>query len=215
MAEHLCIICRALPPYFDGSFVCGPDFARMRRDLAEVQWAYAWLGATMLALPAAWKSGTIHAAAGPRPPLSLAMHDARIDIQGKLATWARVVGEEHTPALHGPADGDVRTVATWLRARLQWISDQPWCDEFARELSEMRQTAYALAPWDRSRLDLPLPCPKPKGCGLLTLALYSGDDGVTCRNRACGRVMTWADYYLEVRAEWTKQTDLQRATVAA
>lgn len=209
-----CIVCLEREPY-GNSLLDGGCFARMRGDLATVQWAYSWLGATMLALPASWKPGTLHRAGESQPPTSLGMHDVRVDIHDTLASWARMIAEEHTPALHGPADDTVHAIAVWLRARLQWCSDQPWCDQFASALTILRQNAYALAPWDRSRIDLPLPCPKPRGCGLLTLSLYSGDDGVTCRNRACGRVISWADYYLEVRAEWTRQTDLQRATVAA
>jgi hypothetical protein len=206
-----CIICLEREPY-GRSLICGGDFARLRGDLATVQWAHSWLGTSMLALPASWKPGTIHRRGGPQPPMNVAMHDVRVDITGKLATWARMVAEEMTPAMAGPAHGDVRTVATWLRAQLGWISDQPWCDEFARELTDMRSAAYALAPWERSRLDLPLPCPR---CGLLSLSLYSGDDAVTCRIRDCGHALTWADYQRKVGEEWTRQTDLQRATVAA
>lgn len=190
----MCICCQQNPPYGLRSMLCGPCFGGVRRDLATVAWAHGWLGAQLVALPASFRPGSLHAAAGSRPPINLGQHDARVQIEAVLTSWARLTGEEMVPALPGPRSGDVRTVAAWLgdRDRLSWISDQPWADEFARELRELRQQAYSAAPWDRMRDDLALPCPN---CGLLALARYSGAEGVFCRNQMCRHVLLTDEYY--------------------
>lgn len=207
-----CVICHDRPPV-GHSMIDGGCYARLRGDLATVEWAYGLLGEQLLALPAAWKPGSIGAAGGSRPPLSLAVVDARANIEGVLGSWARMVAEEHQPALHGPADGSVPAVGAWLDARMPWISDQPWVDEFARELGELRRAAHALAPWGRARRDLPLPCPET-ACGLLTLSWYADTDSVICRNRLCGLSMTIGQYRDEVSA-WMRTASERREVMAA
>ena len=209
----MCIACQQNPPYGLRSYLCGPCFGTIRRDLATIAWAHAWLGAELVALPASFRPGSLHAAAASRPPLSLGQHDMRVQIEAVLTSWARLTGEEMLPAQPRPRSGEVRIVAAWLgeRDRLSWISDQPWADEFARELRELRQQAYAVAPWDRAREDRPLPCPS---CGMLTLTVYGGDEGVTCRNRVCGRYLTLVEYHVEVAAWWQRATE-RREVLAA
>lgn len=188
-----CLVCLTNPPQFTESFLCGPCFNSLRRDIATLVGAHTWLHLAMLNPAPSWKVGTIgRAPASTRPPFRLELFDARVDIEGKLTTWARAVAEDHVPALRGPADGQMATVGKWLIAQLSWISDQPFCDEMAREFRETASMAFGLVPWQRLRRDLPMPCP---GCGYLTLSKYGGDDQVSCRNRACGKAMTWADYW--------------------
>ena len=197
-----CIACGqnwALVP----SLLCGGCFARMGRDLAAAAWAHGWLGVTMAALKPSWRPGTIHRDGEPQPPFDVALHDARAAIENGLTGWARLMGEQHVPALAGPADGQITTVAAWLRARLRWAGDQGWCDQFAYDLASWRSDAYALAPWEPIRQDLALPCPG-RGCGRLTLAYYQGSDGVTCRTRSCGHTMAWSDY-LAMVADWRRR----------
>jgi len=207
----MCIFCHDNPPFGLRSMLCGPCFGSMRRDLATLQFAHAWLGAELVALPAAFKPGTIHGSAGPRAPLSFDKHDMRVEIEAVLGSWARVVGEEMTPPLPGPRDGEVATVAAWLRDRdrLSWISDQPWADEFVRELVDLRQRAHAIAPWSAFRQDLPLPCP---ACGMLSLAVFGGDEFVRCRMRVCGRMMTPGEYRQEVLA-WHERATTRRGVL--
>lgn len=209
MASFPCTVC-GLRDHLGRSFICGGCFARILGDLCTLEFAYAWLGAQMVAPQPTWKPGTIHQAGGSRPPLPVALHDARVDIHGKLASWARLIAEEAN--MRGPADDTVPAIATWLRAQLHWASDQAWCDDYAAELAELRGMAYGLAPWDRARTDLPLPCPA-RGCGMLSLSWYSGSETVVCRSRVCGHRMTSEDYVKAVVAEWERQTVDDRAEV--
>lgn len=190
-----CLVCVSRPAYTP-SLICGGCFARLKSDIATLVGAHTWLGIAMLNPTPAWKPGTIHRSPEPKLPFNAQLHDARVDIAGKLASWARVIAEEHVPALAGPADADPATVGRWLGHRLRWVSDQPWCDEMARELGELARAAYALVPWERHRRELPLPCPD---CGYLTLTLYGGDELIVCRYRECAREMTWAEYWDRVR----------------
>lgn len=196
--DLLCTVCakreRRAP-----SLMCGGCFGRLRRDISTLVGAHMWLGIAMLNPSPAWKTGAIHQAPGSRIPFAAQLHDHRVDIEGKLNCWARMVLEEHVPVLHrGPADAQPETVARWLVEYLPWISDQRWCDDIAAELGDTARAAYALVPWNRHRRDLPLPCPD---CGLLTLSLYGGDELIMCRNVECGRLMTTADYWAEVRKQ--------------
>jgi hypothetical protein len=193
---YICVVCQVRAPAYESSMLCGGCYARLRGNLGAVAWAYEWLGDAMASPAAAWKTGTIHRAGGSKLPFQAAYHDARVHIQAVLVDWARRIGEEHRPGPAGsrqsrPADQDVRTLSRWISARLQWASEQPWCDQLDRDLHDLRATAHGLVPWTRGRRDLPLPCP---GCALLSLSLYAGDDGIACRNRACGHTITWADY---------------------
>jgi hypothetical protein len=206
-----CIACHEEPPYGLYSMLGGRCFGRLRADLATVQWAHGWLGSELVALAPAFKPGSIHAAAASRPPMNLGQHDVRVQIEGVLWSWTRMILEEIVPALRGPRTTDVPTVARWLRERLPWVSDQPWADEFVREVRELRQSAYAVAPWDAQRSDMPLPCPR---CGLLALAHFQGSDCIVCRSLACGVVLTWEKYRSEVSA-WWERAQTRREVMAA
>lgn len=206
MSDHLCVVCSVRPCKGD-SELCGGCFVRLRVELATVQWAHDWLGVAMAASGVGPDTGVVHRSAESRPPYRLDITDARTDIEAKLASWARMIGEEHFPPLAGPLDATVPGICTWLRARLPWCSDQPWVDSFLAELAELRRMAYGLAPWDRTRTDMPLPCP---ACTLLSLSLYGGDDAVVCRARDCGHVMTAYEYKREVD-EWMQRRRLEIA----
>jgi hypothetical protein len=205
----LCVACVAQPPYWP-SYLCGGCYARLRGDLATVAWAYGWLGATMLSLGTAWKPGTIHRAGGSRPPFEVQLHDAREEIRLAVTRWGKRIGEQHEPAIPGPADWSVHTVGRWMQRHTQWCSDQPWCADLMADLAELRTAASALSPWQRARRDMPFPCPR---CNWLSLSLYTGSDGITCRNRACGAPMTWADYEKRV-TDWY-ETYLRESDAAA
>jgi hypothetical protein len=211
MSESACIACATRPRKGD-SELCGGCFARLRELVATVEWAHGWLGVNMAGGASGFKPGSLHRKADSRPPYRLDLSDARTDIHTKLASWAQAIGEEHVPPLAGPLDDSVPSIGRWLRARLPWVSDQPWVDSFIAELAELRGLAYGLAPWDRCRTDLPLPCPA-KGCGLLTLALYGGDDAVICRSRDCGHIMTAYEYKKGVK-EWIQRRQEEAAKAA-
>ncbi|MGH6657593.1 MAG: hypothetical protein ACRDVE_20600 [Actinocrinis sp.] len=198
----MCIACGAnwpLPP----SLLCGGCYARLRRDLAACEFAYEWLGTTMRALKPAWRTGTITRGGESRPPFDVQLHDARAAIETGLDGWARYIAGLYVPPMAGPADPRVPTVARWLRGRLRWCSDQPWCGEFAVALAELRQAAYALAPWERGMERLPLPCPG-RGCGRQSLVFYQGSDTVTCSRRQCGHTMPMSQYRAMIE-DWYRQ----------
>lgn len=209
MSSFPCIIC-GQRDHLGRSFTCGGCYARMFGDLCTLEFAYGWLGAQMLAPAPAWKPGSLHLAGGSRPPLPIALHDARVDIHGKLGSWARLIAEE--ARMRGPVDDSVPAIAGWLRIQLHFASDQAWCDEYAAELSDLRAVAYGLAPWGSARTDLALKCP---GCGMLSLSLYSGSETVVCRVRLCGHRMTGADYMRAVAEEWQRQQATTREMMAA
>lgn len=206
MSDTLCVVCNTRPRK-GRSYLCGGDFVRLRVELATVQDAHRWLGVAMNASGAGPNTGVMRHAADSKPPYRLDFTDARTDIEGKLASWAQMIGEEHFPPLAGPLDATVPGICTWLRARLPWCSDQPWVDAFLTELADLRRMAYGLAPWDRTRTDSSLPCPS---CALLTLSLYGGDDAVVCRNRPCGHIMTVHEYRRAV-SEWMQRQNRELA----
>lgn len=205
MPDYVCIVCQTRPP-LGRSLIDGGCYARILGDLCTLEFAYEWLGAQMRAPAAAWKPGTIGRAGGSRPPLPLALHDAREDIHGTLAGWARFAAE--AASMRGPADGTVPAIARWLRTQLHWISEREACREFAGDVADLRGTAYGLAPWGRARVDTPLPCPK---CTLLSLSWYTGSETVLCRNRSCGHRMTSDDYVKAVLDLWERHQTRQEA----
>jgi hypothetical protein len=204
-----CLVCVENHPV-DGSFLCGYCFGRLRRNVSILVGAYGWLGVAMRSPAPAFRDGSGRSAPASRPPFDVGLHDLRDDITFKLRSWARVIAEEHQ--LRGPSDGDVRTVAAWIKPQLSWVSDQPWCDDMATEFDEAVRAARGRVPWERICRSLPLPCPGRYGCNLLTLAVYGGDDAVTCRNVACGRVIPWAEYWTAVKQQHLALTALPSQT---
>lgn len=201
--ETPCATC-AERPALTPSYMCGACFNKLRADISTLVGAYVWLGVAMLATGVRPTEGTISRTAESRIPFRVDLHDKREEIAATLAYWTRMIAEAHTPALAGPADGDVETVGRWLRARLPWVSEQEACVTMATELAATARSAYALVPWNARRRDFPLTCP---GCRYLTLSLYGADEVIMCRNRDCGRVLSWADYWEEVRK---RQPDLSQ-----
>lgn len=202
----VCIICRAREVAYATSFLCKGCFARVRGDLATVADAYEQLAEGMSAIAPSWRTGTIHyAESEAKLPFRTEFHDLREHIVGVLRSWARMIGEEHTPALAGPADASVATTVKWIRARLPWCSTRRWIVDLAGELHQLRREANALVPWQAARVDLAAPC---SVCGRLTLTRYTEDDDVTCRNRACGVVYTWLQY-VELVYAWCDRVTLE------
>jgi hypothetical protein len=211
MSDTLCVVCDTRPRK-DRSHTCGGCFVRLRIELATVLGAHDWLGGNMGPGSAGLNGAVTRRPGESRPPYRVEFSDARTLIHKKLAEWAGYIAREHFPPLAGPADDTLPAIGVWLRARLPWVSDQPWAGEFLEQLGQLRREAYGLAPWDRMRTDLPLPCPG-KGCGLLTLSLYGGDDAVVCRNRTCGHVMTAYEYKKGVE-EWMERRREEAAKAA-
>lgn len=200
-----CVICQVREVAYDGNMACGGCYARLKGDLATVADAYDQLAAAMSALAPGWRTGAIHGTEEPKLPFDPDLHDLRQRIIGTLYDWARMIGEEHTPPLAGPADASLETTTRWLRARLPWCSTRPWVDELARELRELRREAGAKVRLQAAYVSLPTPC---SGCGRLTLVEYTGDDAVTCRNRECGGLYDWPAYAALVQA-WCDRVTME------
>lgn len=192
-----CVVCTEREAH-GYSLMCGACFNKLRADITVLVGAYIWLGIAMISTGGQRGETVSRQPAGSRMPYRADLHDARDDIAGKLKSWARDIAEKHVPALRGPADADVETVARWLRMQLPWVSEQDWCTVMATELAETAHAAYGLVPWNRRRSDFPLPCP---GCGYLTLSLYGGDEVIMCRNRSCAKALTWPDYWAAVKEQ--------------
>ncbi len=207
-----CIICGQREPRTP-SLACGACYAYLRATLAAVAWAHSWLRTRMYTLTPAWKPATTHAApTTTRPPFAVELHDTRTDIATTLNKWAGIVGYWHEPPIPGPADHTVPTVARWLTDRLGWLLEQdPWADldvhQLLDTLAQLHRDAYALAPWESCRRDLPLPCP---ACEQLTLSVYGGDDAVICRDPDCARTVGWAEYQDAVRT-WSNMVTRKAA----
>ena len=193
--EALCIVCFQRPAR-DRSWWCGGCFARVWAELAELAYAHWWIGRAIEEPPPAWKTSSIRAGGGSRPPFAVQLTDTRTQIEQLLRNWSREIGHQHTPPLAGPADTDPTTIVRWLHARLPWVSEQGWTgedghDEFAADVVQMRRIAHATAPWEGARRDLALPCPS---CTYLSLSLYSGHEWAVCTNRECGRLIDRRTY---------------------
>lgn len=185
-------------------WLCRRCWWRTHRMLAEMVGAHRWLGTQMLR----YAGGQAEPVSGSHEHpcvLDVGRHDARELIADRLASWARLVVEEHgrdaqRRTLAGPADSEPETVRRWLVNCLNWIAARDWVDELIAELADTLKTAHGVDPWRRGRTDLPAPCPHPD-CGLLTLTLYDGDDFVTCRNPDCQEIaIPWYRYDRWVRS---------------
>lgn len=187
------------------SLLCGPCYANLRRTVVQSVGIYVHLGRTMIRLSVGWNqplSGTRI----PPAPLREDLHDLRVDLAGKLACWARLIAEERTlrgPYLHRVslrngdiAPDDLHDLVVFVRDHLSWASEQLWVDALVVEMRDTMRRIHAACPWRVERRDLPAPCP---GCGMQSLALYTGDDHVICRTPDCGEVIKESLYEHYVR----------------
>lgn len=115
-------------------------------------------------------------------PINVAVADQREDIRGKLASWSVMIAEER--GITPPGAGTPHVTAPWLLVHLRWACAQPWLDEYAAEIRQLRSRANALLyPTGRRRVEVG-PCVE-HGCdGTLTATIAPLDDllpsSVTC-----------------------------------
>lgn len=177
---------------YDGSLLCGKCFARLRRLVRAMDGAYDWLGQRMARDGGAGRFEPVSGTSEARLPLREALHDHREwAIKPRLAGWARIVIDEFPSPLAGPRSSHPHDVAGWLLPHLPWVAAQPWVDEMLAELADTVSDAHKLAPWQRERRHLDLPCPE---CDMLSLALFGGDDWITCQTPTCGYWLPWFRY---------------------
>lgn len=158
-----------------GSLLCGSHYGRLAHTLSDMPRVYRWLH-TCLATTRS-HDDRITGTRNPPVPLRVDIIDNLDQITAVLASWCRLVVEEHVPVLRGPRSSYVAATAGWLHATLPWIESRPWVDELYREVIDLRRRAAQIAPWQRHAHHLPTPCP---ACGERTLVLYGGDSAITC-----------------------------------
>ena len=105
-----------------------------------------------------------------------------------LHEWEKVIRHERTltlPALLPRYDNEVLQSVRFHLAHLDWTLQQPWADEFAREIASLHSTGMTAA---RRQLDpvKRIPCPSPLEDGKICNALIpvKGDDlleAISCR----------------------------------
>jgi len=163
-----------IPPKI-GGLLCGRHYGRLAHTLDDLPTICDWLEACV----ATTQAGDDHVAGTKAPPIPIRpdVVDLLDDIAAILASWCRLVVEEHVPVLRGPRSSHVAVTSPWLRNVLPWVETQPWVDECYAEVIDLLRRAHTLAPWQRHAHHLPTPCP---ACGECSLVLYGGTDAVTC-----------------------------------
>lgn len=157
-------------------------------------------------------AGTYTSGTKERPmPVSDARADHILHIRTMLGEWVRLVAEERHVAV--PDYADPVTTGRFLTTHHMWIIEQPWIDDYHRELRELAGTARVLLypPKGNNRTQLPCPLTDTEGCtGTLRSVSAKGDgeeegvftDVVSCDS--CGFVLT-ADQFRTYRRQLAKK----------
>jgi hypothetical protein len=95
-----------------------------------------------------------------------AQADGLLSIFGVLGSWARLVREERN--LEWPAEVTVTSERRTLSSHLDWVSDQPWVDEFVGDLRTLRTQLKAANGTNE---------PRKKPVGICPTLLASGECG--------------------------------------
>lgn len=177
--DHIpaCVAChRELPAWDTGRFACPACHQQMDAALAELPGLVAQLDVTPGR--SGPRVGSLHAAAGSRPPIDLAVVDLRTQTAGVLASWVRDWSESGAgdlPTWPATETARVAAAARWLRWRLDWaVRMHPAVDEAIREIRDAHR-AVRLAVEGRDERTVRLACP----CGGALAATVSST-GTTC-----------------------------------
>lgn len=174
--------------------VC-PACRRAWRDLVTgIVDAFDWLADRMVrfAAPAGYGSGPVSGTREPPAPMRVEMADQRAVLAAVLRDWAgRAAAGGARP---GPAGDDPVVLSRWFVSALDWLAVWPEFPALAAAFSEALGGSYGVAPWGRTRRDLPVPC---TACGVQAVSLYGGEEWIRCR--ACGHRIPWWRYERWVR----------------
>jgi len=117
-----------------------------------------------------------HASHGASEPVRLACIDSIREIEDRLHLWAVAIEADYQ--LCGVEDQGLHSYAEWLLRHVERIE---WRESIGDELEdfvEVMSQAHTLAPWREQVARLRgIPCPE---CHTTTLAIFGGDEDVTC-----------------------------------
>ncbi|MGW7296126.1 hypothetical protein ACWGIB_27535 [Streptomyces xiamenensis] len=181
--DHIpaCVAChRELPAWDQQRVACVSCQAAVDSALAELPALVAQLDVT----PGRGgpRVGSLHTAAGSRPPVDIGVIDLRTQVHGVLASWVRDWSESGAgdlPTWPATETGRVAAAARWLRWRLDWaVRMHPAVDEAVREIRDAHREVR-LAVEGRDERAVPVTCK----CGAVLRATVSST-GARC---GCGR----------------------------
>ncbi|WP_432051228.1 hypothetical protein [Streptomyces xiamenensis] len=172
-----CVACtRPLPAWDQQRFACDGCQQAAADALAELPGLYARLDIT----PGRGgpRVGSLHTAAGSRPPIDLGVIDLRAQVHGVLTSWVRdwsECGAGDEPTWPATESARVAAACRWLRWRLDWaVRQHPAVDEAIRELRDAHREVH-LAVEGRDERVVRLACQ----CGG-TVAATVSSSGATC-----------------------------------
>jgi hypothetical protein len=102
-------------------------------------------------------------------PFDEAASDALRGARDLLASWCRLILDEHPGGLHAPALA-LPALATFLTRHLEWIAAQPWVDDLHGEFGDVRAALLSAQSTSRTRIVALGTCGEAPYCDLETHA---------------------------------------------
>lgn len=84
--------------------------------------------------PPAPRGGQSGATSGSRPPMPVAILDAKLDLKQKLTSWALMIGEEGGFVID--CDDDTLSIAAWVYTKADWLAQHPAFEDFTIEIDD-------------------------------------------------------------------------------
>jgi len=128
-----------------------------------------------------WDTNRVAGTREPPAPLKVSLLDHAMAIDDLIRRVHRTIA----PNVRPRAVPSTLATAEMIVKAMNSLRRHPEVMEMWRQVRDAKQQAHTLAPWRRPFIRLPVPCQE---CGLLTLALFSGDSWVTCRNDECAEI---------------------------
>jgi len=204
LSDH-CVVCSTKEkpkPAEPGKMVCFKDSGRILRYLRELEEYLPTLsllksppGITEYSAPVfgsrspANDSAIVHTDWRSESSNLTGEMDGGMGALGVVASWARAVREER--GLEGPQRATLTTEVTCLRSNHDWITAQPFVDEYAKELRDVHGMVRSLA-----HDPVPRPvgkCIRFKGNVECKGDVFELDDASGVRCSRCGDVYTGLD----------------------
>lgn len=194
-----CVVCPQQRKTDNGYLVCIRCSSNILRHLRELEDYVPTLSLERPVSPGEYISGSGFGSKSPANDAVILHTDPRSDYSDRdgtltselgafsvVGTWARVVMEEHG----GQASGFMAAVGL-LRTQHDWITRQPWVDEYADELRQVHTSVRQLArdPIPRSVGR----CIAVHSHGECHGQVYEMDDASGVRCSSCRRVYTGHD----------------------